>query len=110
MKPFVKLTTTELKLYFREPVGLFFTLAFPLLLPVSYTHLTLPKPPNMGVGSLPNAEPKMSSKSSGKASVKNSPTGSRKYSFSSVVVSLTNGFMDLLLAVWVVTSFPPSWE
>ena len=32
MKPFVKLTTTELKLYFREPVGLFFTLAFPLLL------------------------------------------------------------------------------
>lgn len=32
MKPFIKLTTTELKLYFREPVGLFFTLAFPLIL------------------------------------------------------------------------------
>ena len=32
MKPFAKLTITELKLYFREPVGLFFTLAFPLVL------------------------------------------------------------------------------
>lgn len=32
MKPFAKLTITELKLYLREPVGLFFTLAFPLLL------------------------------------------------------------------------------
>ncbi len=32
MKPFAKLTIIELKLYFREPVGLFFTLAFPLLL------------------------------------------------------------------------------
>ena len=32
MKPFLKLTYTELKLQLREPVGLFFTLAFPVML------------------------------------------------------------------------------
>lgn len=32
MKPFLKLTYSELKLQLREPVGLFFTLAFPVML------------------------------------------------------------------------------
>lgn len=32
MKPFLKLTYSELKLQLREPVGLFFTLAFPIML------------------------------------------------------------------------------
>lgn len=32
MKPFLKMTWIELKLFMREPVGVFFTLAFPLLL------------------------------------------------------------------------------
>ena len=32
MKPFMKLTYSELKLQLREPIGLFFTLAFPIML------------------------------------------------------------------------------
>ncbi|MCP4357917.1 MAG: ABC transporter permease [Chloroflexi bacterium] len=36
MKPFLKLTYTELKLQLREPVGLFFTLAFPIMLLVLF--------------------------------------------------------------------------
>ena len=32
MKPFLKLTYNELKLQLREPIGLFFTLAFPIML------------------------------------------------------------------------------
>ncbi len=32
MKPFLKLTYSELKLQLREPIGLFFTLAFPIML------------------------------------------------------------------------------
>ena len=32
MKPFLKLTYLELKLQLREPVALFFTLAFPVML------------------------------------------------------------------------------
>ncbi|MBE7534013.1 MAG: ABC transporter permease [Chloroflexi bacterium] len=36
MKPFLKLTYTELKLQLREPVGLFFTLAFPVMLMVLF--------------------------------------------------------------------------
>ena len=32
MKPFVKLTVIELKLFLREPAALFFTLVFPILL------------------------------------------------------------------------------
>ncbi len=36
MKPFIKLTYTELKLQLREPVGLFFTLAFPVMLLVLF--------------------------------------------------------------------------
>ncbi len=36
MKSFLKLTTMELKLQFREPVALFFTLAFPVMLMVLF--------------------------------------------------------------------------
>lgn len=36
MKPFLKLTYIELKLQLREPVGLFFTLAFPVMLLVLF--------------------------------------------------------------------------
>jgi ABC-2 type transport system permease protein len=36
MKPFMKLTYSELKLQLREPVGLFFTLAFPIMLLVLF--------------------------------------------------------------------------
>ena len=36
MKPFLKLTYSELKLQLREPVGLFFTLAFPIMLLVLF--------------------------------------------------------------------------
>jgi ABC-2 type transport system permease protein len=32
MRAFIKLTWTELKLYFREPIGAFFTLVFPLMM------------------------------------------------------------------------------
>lgn len=36
MKPFLKLTYAELKLQLREPVGAFFTLAFPVMLMVLF--------------------------------------------------------------------------
>ncbi|MFO7682274.1 MAG: ABC transporter permease [Chloroflexota bacterium] len=36
MKPFLKLTYSELKLQLREPIGLFFTLAFPIMLLVLF--------------------------------------------------------------------------
>ena len=36
MKPFLKLTYSELKLQLREPVGVFFTLAFPVMLMVLF--------------------------------------------------------------------------
>jgi ABC-2 type transport system permease protein len=36
MKPFFKLTYAELKLQLREPVGLFFTLAFPVMLMILF--------------------------------------------------------------------------
>lgn len=36
MKPFLKLTYTELKLQLREPIGTFFTLAFPVMLMILF--------------------------------------------------------------------------
>jgi ABC-2 type transport system permease protein len=59
MKAFWKLTWTELKLFVREPIGLFFTLLFPLLLLVIFGSIFGNDPTSMfgGFGSVDNSVP-----------------------------------------------------
>jgi ABC-2 type transport system permease protein len=59
MKAFLKLTWIELKLFVREPIGLFFTLLFPLLLLVIFGSIFGNDADSMfgGVGSVDNSVP-----------------------------------------------------
>lgn len=59
MKAFIKMTWIELKLYMREPVGVFFTMAFPLLLLFLFGSIygNEPSPFFNGLGSVDNSIP-----------------------------------------------------
>ena len=59
MKAFWKLTWTEMKLFVREPIGLFFTLLFPLLLLVIFGSIFGNDSTGMfgGFGSVDNSVP-----------------------------------------------------
>jgi ABC-2 type transport system permease protein len=52
MSALARLTTTETKLFFREPTGVFFTLAFPPLLMIILGSIPAMREPDKGLGGL----------------------------------------------------------